>query len=196
MSQSQSSLTEQRVNEAAAVNAMISTFPKPALPGARHEFIRCDATLLLALSPMFVPTLGREETVEGNELRSRAAGEDVKVFIVCRAELRNNVPAYLDIIVGLISFFPFVQSSTRTEHVVTEHSLRLPKPPPGSVLYSRSIVTVNEHLRFIHTDASNPAHFDAYTHWQNSGRVSVGWREYGPDEKHRNFADMLMDSPY
>ncbi|KIK69355.1 hypothetical protein GYMLUDRAFT_35427 [Collybiopsis luxurians FD-317 M1] len=91
-------------------------------------------------------------------------------------------------------FFPFVQSFTRTEHVLTTHPLRPPKPPPGSVLYSRFIFTVNEHLRFIHIDASNPAHFDAYTRWQNSERVNVGWRERGPDEKHRKYlADRLAD---
>ncbi|KIK50690.1 hypothetical protein GYMLUDRAFT_182413, partial [Collybiopsis luxurians FD-317 M1] len=31
----------------AAIRAVISTIPKPTLPGGRPEFIRCDATLLL-----------------------------------------------------------------------------------------------------------------------------------------------------
>ncbi|KIK56966.1 hypothetical protein GYMLUDRAFT_173569, partial [Collybiopsis luxurians FD-317 M1] len=31
----------------AAIRAVVSTIPKPTLPGGRPEFIRCDATLLL-----------------------------------------------------------------------------------------------------------------------------------------------------
>ncbi|KIK54918.1 hypothetical protein GYMLUDRAFT_48304 [Collybiopsis luxurians FD-317 M1] len=117
-------------NEAAA-QAIISTFPKPTLPGARHEFIRCDATLMtecertirelrsrlpkinfLVLSPMFVRTLAKEETVEGKEPKlvlmyyarfkfakelmpalesAKAAGEDAKVFIVGGAGLGKYI---------------------------------------------------------------------------------------------------------
>jgi len=90
--------------------------------------------------------------------------------------------------------FPFFQSFTRGEHVLTTHPLRPPKPAPGSVIYSRFIFTVNEHLRFIHIDANNPTHFETYARWQNSDRVNVGWRERGPDEKHRKYlADRLAD---
>lgn len=49
-------------------------------------------------------------------------------------------------------------------------------------------------LRFIHIDASNPAHFEAYQRWQNSDRVNQGWKERGPEEKHRAYlADRLAD---
>ncbi|KAJ3838413.1 putative acyltransferase [Lentinula raphanica] len=90
--------------------------------------------------------------------------------------------------------FPLVQSFTRAEHVLTTHPLRPPKPSPGSIIYSRFIFTVNEQLRFIHIDASNPAHFEAYARWQNSDRVNVGWNERGPDEKHRKYlANTLVD---
>ncbi|KAL0578433.1 Accumulation of dyads protein 2 [Marasmius crinis-equi] len=90
--------------------------------------------------------------------------------------------------------FPFVQSFTRSEHVLTTHPLRPPKPAPGSVIYSRYIHQVGQHLTFTHIDASNPEHFATYTKWQNSERVNVGWREKGPDEKHRAYlADRLAD---
>ncbi|KAJ3985382.1 putative acyltransferase [Lentinula detonsa] len=90
--------------------------------------------------------------------------------------------------------FPLVQSFTRGEHVLTTHPLRPPKPAPGSVIYSRFIFTVNERLRFIHIDANNSAHFEAYARWQNSDRVNVGWKERGPDAKHRKYlADHLAD---
>lgn len=49
-------------------------------------------------------------------------------------------------------------------------------------------------LRFIHIDASDPKHFEAYQRWQNSDRVNIGWREKGPEEKHRKYlADRLTD---
>ncbi|THV00363.1 putative acyltransferase [Dendrothele bispora CBS 962.96] len=95
-----------------------------------------------------------------------------------------------------ISSFPFPlhTSFTRGEHVLTTHPLRPPKPAPGSVIYSRFIFSVGEHLTFTHIDANNPEHFAAYTKWQNSDRVNIGWREKGPDEKHKKYlADRLAD---
>ncbi|KAJ8078434.1 Accumulation of dyads protein 2 [Marasmius tenuissimus] len=90
--------------------------------------------------------------------------------------------------------FPFTQSFTRSEHVLTTHPLRPPKPAPGSVIYSRYIHQVGQHLTFTHIDASNPEHFATYSKWQNTDRVNVGWREKGPDEKHRTYlADRLAD---
>ncbi|KAF9075640.1 hypothetical protein BDP27DRAFT_1315405 [Rhodocollybia butyracea] len=72
-------------NEANA-KAIISTFPKPTVHGARHEFVQCDATLMaecervlqdlrarlprinyLVISPMLVKTFGEEKTTEGKE---------------------------------------------------------------------------------------------------------------------------------
>lgn len=49
-------------------------------------------------------------------------------------------------------------------------------------------------LRFINIDASNPKHFEAYQRWQNSDRVNSGWKEKGPEEKHRKYlADRFAD---
>jgi NAD(P)-dependent dehydrogenase (short-subunit alcohol dehydrogenase family) len=68
----------------AAAEAVIAKFPKPSDPSARHEFVSCDATLMkniraaskelltksptinyLVMSPGFLSTNGRTETVEG-----------------------------------------------------------------------------------------------------------------------------------
>ncbi|KAJ3806571.1 NAD(P)-binding protein [Lentinula lateritia] len=65
---------------------IIDSFPKPTVPGAKHEFIRCDATLMsesqrtidqllerlpkidyLVVSAMLLKSFHREETVEGKE---------------------------------------------------------------------------------------------------------------------------------
>ncbi|KAJ3994981.1 hypothetical protein F5050DRAFT_1770548 [Lentinula boryana] len=102
--------------------AIIASFPKPTSPGAKHEFVSCDATLMtecqrtiddllqrlpkinyLVLSPMFVKSFHREETVEGKEPKlvliyyarfkfmrelipllqtAKDAGEDAKSYIV------------------------------------------------------------------------------------------------------------------
>lgn len=70
-------------NEASA-KAIISKFPKPTVPGAKHEFVYCDATLMknidrttkdlrsrlpkinfLVLSTMDVRSMSRENTEEG-----------------------------------------------------------------------------------------------------------------------------------
>ncbi|ESK89732.1 siderophore biosynthesis acetylase [Moniliophthora roreri MCA 2997] len=90
--------------------------------------------------------------------------------------------------------FAFTQSFTRSEHVLTTHPLRPPKPAPGSVVYSRYIFQLGELLTLTHIDANNPAHFETYCRWQNSDRVNVGWRERGPEEHHRKYlADRLKD---
>ncbi|KAF9516119.1 hypothetical protein BS47DRAFT_1484123 [Hydnum rufescens UP504] len=65
--------------------------------------------------------------------------------------------------------FPHITSFTRGPNVITTHPLRPPKPPPGTVLYTRYIAS-------------------------NSERVNIGWRERGPDEKHRAYlAEKLAD---
>ncbi|QRW00158.1 GNAT family acetyltransferase [Ceratobasidium sp. AG-Ba] len=90
--------------------------------------------------------------------------------------------------------FPFFTSFTRGANVLTTHPRRPPKPAPGQSIYFRYIFSVGETLEFVHIDANNPEHFEAYTRWQNSDRVNVGWRERGPDEKHRAYlADRLAD---
>ncbi|KAG7452916.1 uncharacterized protein BT62DRAFT_34763 [Guyanagaster necrorhizus] len=108
--------------------------------------------------------------------------------------LRDPIPSPL--LAPTPSLFPYVQSFTRGPHVLTTHPLRPPKPVPGSVIYSRYINCLGELLTFTHIDASNPVHFEAYTRWQNSDRVNVGWRERGDDEHHRTYLKDRLADPH
>ncbi|KAK0476425.1 acyl-CoA N-acyltransferase [Armillaria novae-zelandiae] len=108
--------------------------------------------------------------------------------------LRDPVPS--PTLAPLPSLFPYVQSFTRGPHVLTTHPLRPPKPAPGAVIYSRYINCLGELLTFTHIDASNPAHFEAYTRRQNSDRVNVGWREKGDDEHHRAYLKDRLADPH
>lgn len=92
--------------------------------------------------------------------------------------------------------FPNILSFTRKETVLTTHPLRPPKPAPGTVVYSRFIPAVGELLELIHIDANNPAHFEAYSKWQNSDRVNVGWRERGSDDHHRQYLLKSLADPH
>ncbi|KAK0448350.1 acyl-CoA N-acyltransferase [Desarmillaria tabescens] len=98
--------------------------------------------------------------------------------------LRDPIPS--PSLAPLPSLFPYVQSFTRGPHVLTTHPLRPPPTSPGS----------RELLTFTHIDASNPAHFEAYTRWQNSDRVNVGWREKGDDEHHRAYLKDRLADPH
>lgn len=66
--------------------------------------------------------------------------------------------------------YPFFTSFTRGPNVLTTHPRRPPKPAPGESLYFRYIFSVGETLEFVHIDANNPEHFEAYARWQNSDR--------------------------
>jgi hypothetical protein len=80
--------------------------------------------------------------------------------------------------------------------VLTTHPLRPAKPAPGSVVYARFIPSVGELLELTHIDASDKTHFDAYTRWQNSDRVNVGWREKGDAEHHRRYLSESLADPH
>jgi N5-hydroxy-L-ornithine N5-transacylase len=109
------------------------------------------------------------------------------------AWLRSPVPS-LAISPLNPSIFPLHTSFTRGTNVATTHPLRPPKPAPGAVIYSRYIFALNEHLTFTHINGDDPRHFEAYSRWQNSDRVNVGWRERGDDEHHRKYIrDRLAD---
>jgi len=92
--------------------------------------------------------------------------------------------------------FPYILSftSSTSPPVLTTHPLRPPKPSPGSILYSRFIFSVGQHLTLTHIDGNDSRHFETYKKWQNSDRVNVGWKERGDDEKHRKYLkDRLED---
>lgn len=94
--------------------------------------------------------------------------------------------------------FPSVLSFTSktSPPVLTTHPLRPPKPAPGTVVYSRFIPSVGEFLELTHIDAENPVHFEAYSRWQNSDRVNVGWREKGNEEHHRIYIRESLADPH
>ncbi|KAG8748722.1 hypothetical protein FRC10_000113 [Ceratobasidium sp. 414] len=56
---------------------------------------------------------------------------------------------------------------------LSRHWLRT-LPAPGESLYFRYIPSVDETLEFVHIDANNPEHFEAYARWQNSDRAWSG----------------------
>ncbi|CAK7215092.1 hypothetical protein SCUCBS95973_002361 [Sporothrix curviconia] len=92
--------------------------------------------------------------------------------------------------------FPSQLGFTRGGNVCTVHPVRPPKPPPGTLLYSRYIVELGEQLRIYHIDADNATHFEHYARWQNSDRVNAGWRERGPDEHHRRYLAQQLADPH
>lgn len=96
------------------------------------------------------------------------------------------------------SAFPFVLSFTRKDDppVLTTHPLRPPKPAPGSLVYSRFIPAVGEHLDIYHINPNDKEHFETYSRWQNSDRVNVGWRERGDDEHHRRYLTESLADPH
>lgn len=92
--------------------------------------------------------------------------------------------------------FPLTLSFTRNDRVITTHPLRPPKPAPGTVVYSRFIPAIGQHLTLTHIDVNNPEHFAAYSRWQNSDRVNLGWRERGDDDHHRRYLLSQLDDPH
>ncbi|PWN51468.1 hypothetical protein IE53DRAFT_410146 [Violaceomyces palustris] len=94
--------------------------------------------------------------------------------------------------------YPKINSFTSSTEppVLTTHPRRPPKPSPGSVIYSRYIFSCQQHLEMVHIDASNEVHFGHYRDWQNSERVNHGWRERGPEEKHRNYLANKLRDPH
>ncbi|TKY89364.1 hypothetical protein EX895_001895 [Sporisorium graminicola] len=94
--------------------------------------------------------------------------------------------------------FPYISTFTQSTSppVLAMHPLRPPKPAPGSVVYSRYVFSCSQHLELVHIDGSNPQHFDAYCRWQNSDRVNQGWREKGPEEKHRKYIEDKNADPH
>lgn len=97
---------------------------------------------------------------------------------------------------GRLGVFANQLGFTRKGNVCTTHPVRPPKPKPGSVIYSRFIVELGQQFEIHHIDASNPAHFSAYARWQNSDRVNAGWKERGPDEKHRAYLAAQLADPH
>lgn len=97
---------------------------------------------------------------------------------------------------GTLGVFANQLGFTKKGNVCTVHPVRPPKPKPGAIIYSRFIVELGQQLTIQHIDASNPLHFQTYARWQNSDRVNSGWKERGPDEKHRAYLAAQLADPH
>ncbi|KAL1849839.1 hypothetical protein Daus18300_013152 [Diaporthe australafricana] len=95
-----------------------------------------------------------------------------------------------------LGVFPSQLGFTKKGNVCTVHAVRPPKPRPGALVYSRFILDIGQQLQIHHIDASDPVHFEAYKRWQNSDRVNAGWKERGPDEKHRAYLASQLADPH
>ncbi|KAF4981722.1 hypothetical protein FZEAL_2524 [Fusarium zealandicum] len=155
------------------------------------EYIHC--TGLGVVSP-FSPKSGATNDVVywlGREAFWQGAGApDSQHWLQSRPEV-TTFPGFN----GTLGLFASQVGFTRKGNVCTVHPVRPPKPKPGTVIYSRFIVELGQHLRILHIDAENPTHFEAYKRWQNSDRVNASWQERGPDEHHQAYlAGQLEDS--
>ncbi|PWN41061.1 hypothetical protein IE81DRAFT_292456 [Ceraceosorus guamensis] len=94
--------------------------------------------------------------------------------------------------------FPHTLSFTKSDNppVLTAHPLRPPKPAPGSIVYSRYIHSVKQHLTLTHINPDDPKHFEAYCRWQNSDHVNKGWRERGSEDYHRQYHKGRLADPH
>ena len=80
--------------------------------------------------------------------------------------------------------------------IYKRHPVRAAKPAPNSIMYSRWIRALNQHLTMVALDWRNPAHLHAFHTWQNDPRVAKGWMQTGPVEEHRQYLEDCEKDPH
>lgn len=80
--------------------------------------------------------------------------------------------------------------------IYKRHPVRAPKPAPGSIVYSRWLPHLNEHLTLVAVDWRLPEHLNAFHTWQNDPHVSAGWNQSGPESEHRDYLAANEKDPH
>ncbi|ROW07937.1 hypothetical protein VMCG_03424 [Cytospora schulzeri] len=89
-----------------------------------------------------------------------------------------------------------VMTSQPANGVLARHPRRVPKPRPGSTIYSRWVPHLGETFSMVALDHTDGAHLGLFHAWQNDPRVSQGWNLKGTLEQHRGYLGRMHADPH
>lgn len=189
------------------IYALITLYPaeeafRLTLSGQQAESLRSQLKAVGLALPFPLPTTG-----EGNkEAISLKLPETKDELVVPRSlfwqgagsPFGTRAPWAPDAYSGLdkdrpLSSFPVMPLEHTFTHnlpksrVFARHPIRPVKPTPGSVVYSRYIPHLDEHLSLVALDRENEEHVRLFNKWQNDPRVANVWEETGTLEQHGEY---------